>query len=568
MSFNKDRKKLTEILLSRTPAALSLTATQPVFSATTGRTSITLLRHKTSIRRDGRVAQQSSVLEVTSSTTGPVYECYTAADDGDEFDEGDDDARAPRASGVGDHRDVFLPAVLTHIPLYPLHEWWRTRVRALRCLAVQAHAVSFDTGEYIEWTGSHFERRTLQSLGLHIELRHWDMEDPRCPLPEPAFGADFVIVDDSGVGAVNLDVCGCGLGRHYTVQLLRARLWASTTTSPRTAATCAALEFYQSLARQIDNLDRTKDKNRYHGFLRMTRQWRNIQMLKRATRGHDPAGISATMPGEWALLCPACRHPDLTLPSDCWQRSHCVAHDVVDKLDREAQGTASSGVGAVDCARHNMKRREAVGDLQLGERYLNMDYMVFTSIHVSRPLHFIVPYDIACQWHIKICDCTLEYKDTTLTVDGRDKFFTFLVPNFHLPAHIEECNLKFSFNLTRDVGQTDGEAPERRWLRVTDEDDIFDDHWGDWNHTRIIASGYAMRKKIERAVPEMVKTRLALDDMKASLESKTDQHVAKVRAEFADKAGGREAAGKEDERAVRGDMHLTELITMGLQLVD
>ena len=48
------------------------------------------------------------------------------------------------------------------------------------------------------------------------------------------------------------------------------------------------------------------------------------------------------------------------------QRSHCVAHDAVDKPDREARGTASSGIGAVDCARHNMKRPNAVGDLQLG----------------------------------------------------------------------------------------------------------------------------------------------------------------------------------------------------------
>jgi hypothetical protein len=50
------------------------------------------------------------------------------------------------------------------------------------------------------------------------------------------------------------------------------------------------------------------------------------------------------------------------------QRSHCVAHDAVDKPDWEARGTASSGIGAVDCARHNMKRPSAVGDLQLGER--------------------------------------------------------------------------------------------------------------------------------------------------------------------------------------------------------
>lgn len=52
------------------------------------------------------------------------------------------------------------------------------------------------------------------------------------------------------------------------------------------------------------------------------------------------------------------------------QRSTCVSHDAVDKPDRESLGTASSGIGTVDCARHNMKRPNGVGDLQKGERYV------------------------------------------------------------------------------------------------------------------------------------------------------------------------------------------------------
>lgn len=78
---------------------------------------------------------------------------------------------------------------------------------------------------------------------------------------------------------------------------------------------------------------------------------------------------------------------------------------------------------------------------------------------------------------------------------------TFLVPKFHLPAHIEACNLKYSFHLTPDVGQTDGEAPERGWAdanplaRSTKEmgpgsrRDTLDDHFNDWNHKKIIALG-------------------------------------------------------------------------------
>ncbi|KAJ6538207.1 hypothetical protein DFH09DRAFT_1249732 [Mycena vulgaris] len=532
------------------------------------------------------------------------------------------------------------------------------------------------------WTGTQFLRKTLKTMGLRIQLGHWHGPDRRCPLPAPAAGNDFVIVDDHGVHEVALDYCSCGQGGTETVQLLRGGLWPATTTAPRTAATftvlhryhllsfeskCSAYEFYQSLARETDNTKHKATKDRYHEFLRMTREWRHALMLKRAGCGHSAEGIFATKEGACALLCPACPQPGknmlpgwedapeekqflhaLFLAMDAnfrlkrkdvsteekdpglgkgwaffcevkaymahvvanWdqkqERSHCVAHDAVDKPDREARGTASSGIGAVDCARHNMKRPNAVGDLQLGERYLNMDYMFFRSVAGTKLVRFFVSYDIACQWHIHIWHRMAGYKNETLTIDGAGKFMTFLVPKFHLPAHIEACNLRFSFNLTRDVGQTDGEAPERGWAnanplaRSTKEmgpgsrRDTLDDHFNDWNHKKIIALGYALRRKTQTAVPEMVKTERALADMNESVGSegvkdwtemavkwerdpdapnpfetlRKDTHLAKVRSELATEAATREAAGNEDAGAVRDDMHITELLSMGLQLED
>jgi hypothetical protein len=41
-------------------------------------------------------------------------------------------------------------------------------------------------------------------------------------------------------------------------------------------------------------------------------------MLKRAGQGQDPAGASATAPGELAVECPACPHPGHNLPED-WE---------------------------------------------------------------------------------------------------------------------------------------------------------------------------------------------------------------------------------------------------------
>lgn len=51
-------------------------------------------------------------------------------------------------------------------------------------------------------------------------------------------------------------------------------------------------------------------------------------MLKRAGRGHDPAGAAATKVGECAIECPACPHPGRNLPvgwEDAPIEMKCVA---------------------------------------------------------------------------------------------------------------------------------------------------------------------------------------------------------------------------------------------------
>ncbi|KAJ7213821.1 hypothetical protein B0H12DRAFT_1242227 [Mycena haematopus] len=629
MAYSNKRKKPTVVHFSPAPAA----------SSSVPASTSNVLREKTTIRQDGTTRQKRSMVSVVDehaapkarddvrTPSAPIYEPFTAADHaGDDYDddEGGRDLRDsddPLRQWAEDHRDTFLEEMLRHegrgdhaeLSACPRCRQREGDHRCTHCFGggellcescVVAGHRQLPFHPILYWTGSTFQRKTLKEMGLRIQLGHWHQRSPVCPLPQPASGNDFVIIDSHGVHAVNLDFCGCGRGGLPTVQLLRAGLWPATTTNPRTAATfsvlrryhllsfeskCAALEFYQSLARESDNLHYKKNKDRYHEFLRMTRQWRNVQMLKRAGRGHDP-----------------CPHPGINLPQgweqapedkrflyalfvgidanfrlkrkdvsseekdpglgDGWAFSagsmsnatcqaklghKAGAHDAVDKPDREARGTASSGIGTVDCARHNMKRPNAVG----------------------------------------ICSWESEYSPSS--------------PQIPSPCHIEACNLKYSFNLTRFVGQTDGEAPERGWAdanplaRSTKEmgpgfrRDTLDDHFNDWNYKKIIALGHTMRRKIEKAVPEMVRTRQALDDLNVSLGERVvanwtdmaelwekrsptqpfetirkDQHIAHVRAELAAEAAAREAAGQEDEDSIRGDMHITELIAMGLQLED
>ncbi|KAJ7790154.1 hypothetical protein B0H14DRAFT_3571055 [Mycena olivaceomarginata] len=679
-----------------------------------------VLREKTRIRQsDGHVSQARAMIDVAVAREQPprvhpdvarerpVYDWYSGEDvDVDRVEEEDleeEDGRQARNSDhplrqwAEDHLSSYLEEILRLEGRGDCRSDLTCRLcnrgrpdhRCRTCLGGAHARLPFHVIEY--WTGAMFERRGLKDMGLRLQLGHWHDRNPKCPVPQAAANDDFVIVDVHGVHEVGLDYCGCGQGGHPTVQLLRAELWPATTTNPKTAATfavlrqhqllsfeskCSALEFYSSLARQTDNLGSRKrkglaqaannladsheepkfEKDRYHAFLRMTREWRHVRMLKRAGRGHDPKGLANTKPGECALLCPACPQPGKNLPPN-WEnapenkraisrhrrklspqaegcsteerdpglgnglaffndinaymdhvkrnwdqkqdRSHCVAHDAVDKPDREARGTASSGIGTVDCARHNMKRPLAVGDLQLGER-----------IAGSPLLRFFVSYDIACQWHINIWRRLAAYQDPDLLVAGNKPFYTFLVPKFHLPAHIEACNLRFSFHLTPEVGQTDGEAPERGWAnanplarstrRWVPARDATPSTTTSTTGTTKKSSCWVsrlwttLRKKTEVAVEEMVTTREALADLEDSLGAedvkkwtkmaelwekdvenpnpfetqRKDMHVAKVRAELAEEAAAREAAGVEETGAVRGDMHITELVGMGLQLED
>ncbi|KAJ7269976.1 hypothetical protein B0H12DRAFT_999151, partial [Mycena haematopus] len=477
-------------------------------------------------------------------------------------------------------------------------------------------------------------------------------------------------------------------------QLLRARWYPATGKSPRTAATfsvlrryhlttleskCSVSEFYNSLSRGTDNTGTARVRDRYDELIRMTRQWRHLQMLKRTGRGHDPSGVEATKAGECAVLCPACPQPGKNPPElagcsrreavsareewittfadyilrflyalflamdanfrmrrkkvsseeadpslgDGWsffvklapyyeylatnwttkqERSTCVAHDAVDKPDRESRGTASSGIATVDCARHNMKRPNAVADLQLGERYINMDYIFFIGLAGSAIIQLFVSYDIVCQWFKNIWERMKTFPSEIREHMGK-KYYVFLIPKFHLPAHIEACNVLFSFNLTPCVGMTDGEAPERGWSALNplatataemgpgNRRDTINDVFNDMNHKKIIGLGELLKARLTDAVPGLITASTELEELEASIRNlgggegleawkvemeawerdttKTNPFLATIERPTVVNVRREMAEEVESELAgltVSDEMHPSEMIGMGLQL--
>lgn len=51
-------------------------------------------------------------------------------------------------------------------------------------------------------------------------------------------------------------------------------------------------------------------------------------------------------------------------------KSTCNNHDAIKSASmRGGKGTTASGLGTIECSRHDMKRPNSVGDLQKGERH-------------------------------------------------------------------------------------------------------------------------------------------------------------------------------------------------------
>ncbi|KAG1787040.1 hypothetical protein EV424DRAFT_1476780 [Suillus variegatus] len=387
-----------------------------------------------------------------------------------------------------------------------------------------------------KWNGSYFERVTLKSLGLRIQLGHTFGQ--KCPNPRRAFNDNFVVMDSYGIDEVLLDFCDCVEAESHTQQLLRIAWFPSTTADPKTAATFRLLEEFHLLSFELK-------VSAYEFYSALVRRTNNtglapVKMLKRSGRGHYPNGGDTTEE--------ACPHPGKNLPDD-WEKAPrvkrwiyalfvaihanfrlkrkivssntmdpslieegtykenllCSSHNAVNMADmKTSRGLAATGLGTIDCAHHNMKCPNAVGDLQKGEKYVNMDYLFFSTLRHTSIQTLNISYDIACQWHKKLQQRMSAFP-ISMRFDFVSKVINFFVPKFHLPAHIEKCQTTFSFNFnTKEMG-----PGARR--------DTLDDFFGDWNWKKVVGLSTIMLRKMKEALPERANQQTALNDLAEGL---------------------------------------------------
>ncbi|KAL1740388.1 hypothetical protein HDZ31DRAFT_85463 [Schizophyllum fasciatum] len=392
-----------------------------------------------------------------------------------------------------------------------------------------------------EWGGVSFQAVSLGSLGMAIQLCHPDGE--LCAHATLAAN-DFVVMDINGFHHIPVYQCGCVLAPNLRQQLLRHRLFPATPIAPRTACTFGLLEhfslltlhgkvtsydYYHSLEKATDGIDVTGVKDRYKVFIRCSREWRCLKVLKRGGRGNDcKRRATDVRPGELAVRCPACPIPGENLPPD-WQNAPkekeylyflAIALDACFRLKRRqvstaekdprildgsayivsrtpfegwiktadkqdettsscsglsaiehantkfAKGYAETGKGIGVCARHEFVQANGVVPLQVGERYANMDYALGSLLKNHNPaLKVILSYDIACQFSKNLID-RVKRLPPMLRFKAVALTMRFVVPKLHILGHRSACQLLFNIAYLFGGARTDGEGVERPWAHL------------------------------------------------------------------------------------------------------
>ncbi|KAH9956388.1 hypothetical protein BGW80DRAFT_1439367 [Lactifluus volemus] len=431
----------------------------------------------------------------------------------------------------------------------------------LRCRDCLVNAHRDHPLHHVEiWNGRFFAAVTLQSLGLRVQLGHGGAP---CPLPS-AGPENFCIFDTYGVHYISVDFCDCRTNGfiHQRTQLLRARWFPAT-----------SLQY------------------RYPEFHRVFRIWRNLLMLKRAGRGQDPAGAGATAQGELAVECPACPHPGRNLPEG-WELAGALLflytlflavdanfklkgkdrgihdpelapgwasfveegryqehiaqyvdqpeintcqseHDaLVRAVVRCTPGYSVTGVGLCICPRHCLIRKNGAGDLQKGERYCNMDYIILSALAGVKLPRVVITYDVGCQW-CKNFERRMEELADDLKLDPAT-IVEVGIPSWHINGHGENCK-SFCLSYMDGVGRTCGEEVETTWAQTNAlgtsvremgpgaRHETLNDQWCGWNFRKIVGFRSLFLKRLKEAYAMRDKHRLIFQQFSSTFSPQTVQ---------------------------------------------
>ncbi|KAJ7079826.1 hypothetical protein B0H15DRAFT_924531 [Mycena belliarum] len=353
-----------------------------------------------------------------------------------------------------------------------------------------------------------------------------------------------------------------------------------------------------------DGLDKPPDRRK--PFMHIMREFREVKRQKRAKRGNLAGGSRATQRGELTQKCRQCPQPGWNLPEDwesidplfrflyflflaqdanfrlsnrqvssesadpimgdghgyfCKRegadgyKTHIAKHVNEQEISncsgfqamfqantKRIKGLRTTGIGGVTCSRHNMWRPNGIGDLQMGERYCNMDFLLLSALLTFTMAWIIISYDIACQYAIHFWTRMEEFPESMRLKVAPENVW-WKVPNFHLPPHKRPCHSPFSFHYMWGAGMTHGEGVEQNWSfsngaaastrlmgpgsRQATLEDIFGFH----NYDRSLAMYRILPKRLAENIKEGLKHRAAFEAFSAGLEESRPAEVAEWRAQ-------------------------------------
>ncbi|KAF7969800.1 hypothetical protein HWV62_25981 [Athelia sp. TMB] len=323
----------------------------------------------------------------------------------------------------------------------------------------------------------------------------------------------FTVLHTNGIHQLAVDFCNCSPAVELRIQCMRHSWWPASMEKPRSAATFTLLKQFQRLSLQgklaVYNYYKSQElmtdgSGLEHILMHlsqlslMVREYRHVKMLARAGRGHDPAGIAATKPGEIAVHCRACPQPGINLPEgweqdveNVWLYALIIAMDACFRLQNRSRSSdakdptlgpswamfvddapyhehlknyihkdeisscagfvaifltnlkrttavRTTGAGGVLCSRHKLWPPNGLGDLQKGERYANMDYILFCSLRLLHILLIFLSYDIMCQWIVNLWARVLSLPEAIRPTFPKEALVG-KIPQFHLEAHGRKC---------------------------------------------------------------------------------------------------------------------------------
>ncbi|KAK0494278.1 hypothetical protein EDD18DRAFT_1107307 [Armillaria luteobubalina] len=361
------------------------------------------------------------------------------------------------------------------------------------------------------------QRYAGADMGLKVQLGHLSGETCRYP---QASGRSVIVIDVEGIHKINM---------------LRARWFPATVEFPRTAMTFAVLRHFQMMS-----------------FMSKVSSYEYYQSLAHL---HDNTGslmllVVGPVSGVFARGSRMVTHPNAQA---AWSRSGVNLSGNRKKEDIWLDRLFVSVDANFRLKRFNVSSNRQDPCLNKGYSYFidseivnahmkkfedkiveekstcnDHDAVKLATMRRGKGMsalkEVVIAYDIGCQWGKNLWKRINVYRPD-LTPPQKQKDIVILVPKFHLPAHIVECQEEFSFAFELFIGETDGEATKQTWAILNpvasstremgpgSRQDTLDDHWSDHNWRKNAGLSKLLLQRIKDAVPHREENRVTFEEL-------------------------------------------------------